>query len=261
MSDRLKGKIALVTGASSDRSIGWGIACALAEEGADIVLNDIAYHDSLLKRKDELEAIGTRSLCVIADVSNPVHVKQMFANIREHFGSIDIVVSNAGVIHWEHFLDITLKNLRTTVDVNLKGAALVCQEAARLMIEEGRGGRIVVVSSVQSDMQFPITPIYGATKKALHNLVGVMALELAQYGITVNHIGPGWVMSALNDLSPELQTLDGIEAQKQVVPLKRDGSIREMGRAVVYFASSDGDYCTGSFLRIDGGLGIGKYSE
>ncbi|MBL8120199.1 MAG: SDR family oxidoreductase, partial [Anaerolineae bacterium] len=79
--------------------------------------------------------------------------------------------------------------------------------------------------------------------------------------ITVNHIGPGWVQSALNDPSPELQTEDGIAAQRQAVPLRRAGEIDEMGRAVVYFASADGDYTTGAFLRVDGGLGISKYSS
>ena len=129
------------------------------------------------------------------------------------------------------------------------------------MIAQGGGGRIILTSSVQSDRQFPINPVYGATKKAAHTLVGVMALELAEYNITVNHIGPGWVKSALNDVSPELQTPEGNEAQRQTVPLKREGYIDEMGRAVVYFASPDGDYTTGAFLRIDGGLGISKYSS
>ncbi|MCS7069960.1 MAG: SDR family oxidoreductase, partial [Anaerolinea sp.] len=135
-----------------------------------------------------------------------------------------------------------------------------CRAAAEHMRIHG-GGRIIITSSVQSDMQFPITPVYGATKRAMHIFVGCLALELAQYGITVNHIGPGWVMSALNDPSPELQTQAGIEAQRQAVPLKRAGDIDEMGRAVVFLASADGDYITGEYIRIDGGLGIGKYSR
>ncbi len=256
---RLEGKTALVTGAAHERSIGWGIARALAEEGADVAVNDYRMLDRLEARADDLRAMGVRSLGVPADVTNVQQVDALVARVVETFGRLDIVVSNAGIIRWEHFLDITAKNLRAIAAVNLLGTANVCRAAARQMIAQG-GGRIILSSSVQSDMQFPITPVYGGTKRAMHIFVGSLALELAPYQITVNHIGPGWVMSPLNDPSPELQTPEGLEAQRQVVPLKRDGTIAEMGRAVVYFASPDGDYTTGAFLRVDGGLGIGKYS-
>jgi NAD(P)-dependent dehydrogenase (short-subunit alcohol dehydrogenase family) len=226
-----------------------------------VAVNDVAHLDALQQRVHDIEALGRRSVAVPADVTQPEQVAAMVAQTVEALGKLDILVSNAGIIRWEHFLDITPANLRAIVNVNIKGNVYVCQAAARQMIAQGHGGRIILTSSVQSDVQFPINPIYGATKKAAHTLVGVMALELAQYNITVNHIGPGWVQSALNDLSPELQTPEGLEAQRQVVPLRRDGSIDEMGRAVVYFASSDGDYTTGAFLRVDGGLGISKYSS
>lgn len=257
---RLKGKTALVTGASDPRSIGWGIVRALAEEGADVVVNDVVRPDALAERVRDLEALGRRGLAVQADVTDPGQVREMFAKAERAFGRIDMVVSNAGIIRWEHFLNITAGNLRAIVAVNIKGNVNVCRAAAEHMRAHG-GGRIIITSSVQSDMQFPITPVYGATKRAMHIFVGCLALELAEYGITVNHIGPGWVMSALNDPSPELQTEAGLEAQRQAVPLKRDGRIDEMGRAVVFLASSDADYITGEYIRIDGGLGIGKYSR
>lgn len=257
---RLQGKTALVTGASDPRSIGWGIARSLAQEGADVVVNDVVRPDALTERVRDLEALGRRGLAVQADVTTPDQVRAMFAQAIQSFGRLDIVVSNAGIIRWEHFLDITPANLRAIVAVNIKGSVHVCRAAAEHMRAHG-GGRIIITSSVQSDMQFPITPVYGATKRAMHVFVGCLALELAPYGITVNHIGPGWVMSALNDVSPELQTEAGLAAQRTVVPLKRDGHIDEMGRAVVYLASSDGDYITGEYIRIDGGLGIGKYSR
>jgi NAD(P)-dependent dehydrogenase (short-subunit alcohol dehydrogenase family) len=214
-----------------------------------------------MQRADDLRAMGRRAAAIPADVTQPEEVQRMIAKTVEVFGHLDIVVSNAGIIRWEHFLDITPANMQALLNVNIRGNVYVCQAAAKQMIAQGKGGRIILTSSVQSDMQFPITPVYGATKKAAHTLVGIMALELAQYKITVNHIGPGWVSSALNDPSPELQTEAGLEAQRRVVPLRRDGTIDEMGRAVVYFASSDGDYTTGAFLRVDGGLGISKYSS
>lgn len=256
---RLKGKTALVTGAAHERSIGWGIARALAEEGADVAVNDVALLDRLEQRVADLQALGVRGLAVPADVTQPDQVDGMITRTVEAFGKLDIVVSNAGIIRWEPFFEITPKNLSAIIGVNLKGNANVCRSAAKQMIAQGDGGRIIITSSVQSDVQFPITPVYGATKRAMHVFVGGLALELAPYGITVNHIGPGWVESPLNDPAPALQKPEDVEAQRLAVPLKRAGRIDEMGRAVVYFASSDGDYATGAFIRLDGGLGISKY--
>jgi NAD(P)-dependent dehydrogenase (short-subunit alcohol dehydrogenase family) len=256
---RLQGKVALVTGAASDRSIGWGIARALAEEGADVAVNDVRA-DGLDARVDDLRALGRRGLALPGDVSDPEQAGAMVTRTVSELGRLDILASNAGVIRWESFLDITPENLRLIVNVNLKGNANMCRAAARQMMAQGAGGRIVITSSVQSDVQFPINPVYGATKKAMHTFVGVLALELARHNITVNHIGPGWVRSPLNDPAPGQQTSDEIAAQAQAVPLKRDGRINEMGRAAVYFAGPDGDYVTGAFLRVDGGLGISKYS-
>ncbi len=257
---RLQGKIALVTGAADARSIGWGIAQALADEGADVVVNDVAGPHELNRRADELRAKGRRALPVVADVTRPAQVETMVAQTVAELGRLDIVASNAGIIRWEHFLDITPVNLRGIVNVNLKGNVYVCQAAARQMIAQGEGGRIIITSSVQADIQYPSDPVYGATKHALHNLVGCMALELAPYNITVNHFGPGWVQTALNDPAPGQQTSDELEQNRQSVPLKRAGLSYEMGRAVVYFAGPDGDYVTGAFIRVDGGLAISKYS-
>jgi NAD(P)-dependent dehydrogenase (short-subunit alcohol dehydrogenase family) len=256
---RLKGKTALVTGAAHERSIGWGIAQALAEEGADVAVNDVAMPDRLAERVTDLQALGVRGLAVQADVTQARQVDAMIAQAAATFGHLDIVVSNAGIIRWEPFFEITPKNLNAIVGVNLKGNANVCRAAAKQMIAQGSGGRIIITSSVQSDVQFPITPVYGATKRAMHVFVGGLALELAPYGITVNHVGPGWVESPLNDPAPGLQTAEDVEAQRQAVPLRRAGRIEEMGRAAVYFASADGDYATGAFIRLDGGLGISKY--
>ena len=257
---RLHGKVALVTGAADARSIGWGIARALADEGADVVVNDVARADELDKRANELRAKGRRAIPVIADVTKPDQVNAMIAQTVEALGRLDIVASNAGIIRWERFLDITPPVLRAIVNVNIKGNVYVCQAAARQMIAQGQGGRIIITSSVQADVQFPLAPVYGATKHAMHTFVGCLALELAPHNITVNHIGPGWVRSSLNDPAPGQQTPEEIEQLRQSIPLKRDGLPEEMGRAVVYFASPDGDYVTGAFLRVDGGLGIGKYS-
>lgn len=258
---KLLGKVALVTGSSDNRSIGWAIAHELAKEGADIVVTDIPSRNTWIKdRVSDLEAMGRRAVGVAADVTQPDQIQALFEQAATSLGRIDIVGSNAGIIRWERFLDITPKNLRDVVNVNLVGNMHVCQVGARYLRDQQKGGRIIITSSVQADMHFPATAVYGGTKYAMHIFVGSLALELAPYQITVNHIGPGWVRSALNDPDPAQQSADGIEANRQSVPLKRDGKIEEMGRAAVYFASDDGAYTTGAFLRVDGGLGISKYS-
>lgn len=257
---RLQGKTALVTGSADDRSIGWGIAQALAEEGANVVVNDISQPDKLAQRGNDLEEMGVGGLVVQADVTDHDAVDAMIQQTVDTFGQLDIVASNAGIIRWENFLDITPEHLRAIVDVNIKGNVNICRSTAKQMIKQGHGGRIIITSSVQSDMHFTVTPVYGGTKYAMHTFIGALALELAPYNITVNHVGPGWIRSALNDLAPDQQSEAGIEANRRNVPLKRDGLPIEIGRAVVYFASPDGDYTTGAFLRVDGGLGISKYS-
>jgi glucose 1-dehydrogenase len=256
---RLSGKVALVTGAADERSIGWGIAKALADEGADVVVNDVALPRELEKRVIDLQALGRRGLAIQADVSNADAVEAMMQRTVAEMGRLDIVCSNAGIIRWESFLEVTPHHLRAIVNVNIMGNVHVCQSAARQMIKQGQGGRIIITSSVQSEIQFPITPIYGGTKFAMHTFVGCLALELAEHNITVNHLGPGWVRSALNDPAPGQQTGTEIEQLKASVPLgHRPGLPYEMGRAAVYFASADGDYVTGAFIKLDGGLALGK---
>ena len=127
------------------------------------------------------------------------------------------------------------------------------------MVEHGSGGRIVFTSSVHVQMGFPTMAVYGATKQGLRGLAETMALELGAHGITVNHIGPGWVKSALNDSSPGLQTPEDELATLALIPLPRPSEASEQGRAVVYLCSSDGDYVTGEYLRVDGGFVVGKY--
>ena len=255
----LTGKVALVTGAAQKRSIGWGIASALALAGADVAVNDAYHLDELEARAADLKAMGRRSLAVQADVTDDAQVVRMLETLVESLGRIDIVVSNAGIARWETFSDITLKNTRDLLRINMLGNANVCRAAAKQMVKQGEGGRIIIVSSVQSDVQFPITPVYGATKHAMHSFVGSVALELAPHNITVNHIGPGWVRSPLNDVAPDQKTEADIDAQKAGVPLGRDGKIEEMGAAIRYLASDEAAYTTGAFIRVDGGLGIGKY--
>ncbi len=258
---RLAGKISLVTGAADERSIGWGIARGLAREGASVVLNDLPSRISdLEERAAFLRDQGCKAAIAPADVRDPDAVNSMVQAAVGEMGRLDILCSNAGIIRWQHFLDITPDVMRHQIDVNIKGNMFVCQAAAKKMIMQGGNAKIILTSSVQNNYYFPLTPVYGATRNAMNIFVGALALELAPHKITVNHIGPGWAETAINDASPELNTAEDFEKQKEAIPLRRSGTPDEMAEAVLYFVSEKANYTTGAFLRVDGGLGIGKYT-
>jgi NAD(P)-dependent dehydrogenase (short-subunit alcohol dehydrogenase family) len=256
---RLEGKVALVTGASHERGIGRGIAVALAEEGADVACCDVGFADAGEELAELLRAMGPRSGFYRADVADRAQVDALVERVEADLGPLDIVVSNAGVADWQPFVDITEESFDRIVAVNLTGAFNVGQAAAKAMVRSGRGGRIVFTSSVHVQMGFPSMAIYGSTKQGVRALAEHMAIELAEHGILVNHIGPGWVKSQLNDRSPDLQTAEDEANVMKLIPVHRPSETIEQGRAVVYLCSSDGDYVTGEFLRVDGGLVVGKY--
>jgi glucose 1-dehydrogenase len=256
---RLAGKVALVTGAARERGIGQGIALALAEEGCDVVVNDVAAEDEGEDLVERIRAGGRRALFHRADVSDRGQVDEMVEAVVRELGRLDVVCSNAGAAFWEDVVHVEEKSFRTQVNVNLTGAFNVCQGGARALVRQGEGGQIVVTSSVHVQMPFPAMSVYGGTKQALRALVEHMAIELAPHRIRVNHIGPGWVRSAINDPSPALQTEEDVEATLRAVPLGRAADPADLGRAVCYLASEDAAYVTGAFLRVDGGFTVGKY--
>ena len=227
-----------MTGAARERGIGRGIAECLAEEGCDVAVNDVAAEAEAAELVDALRGLGRRALFVQADVTDRKAVDAMVDRVQADLGPLDIVCSNAGIADWRPLLDVTEERFDRLVSVNLGGAFNVCQSAARAMLARGAGGRIVVTSSVH---------------------VQTMAIELAPRGITVNHIGPGWVRSYINDASPALQTEEDVRTTLTLIPAGRPADPHELGRAAVYLCSRDGEYVTGEFLRVDGGFVVGKY--
>lgn len=258
---RLAGKVALVTGGARERGIGRGMARALADEGASVAVNDIAEaEDEGLQLVEELHEKGVAAGFYVADVSERTQVDDLVSRVQEDLGGLDVVCSNAGVADWKTIAECDDATFDRIVGVNLTGAFNVGQAAARAMVDAGRGGRIVFTSSVHVQMCFPTMSVYGATKQAVRALCESMAIELGPYGIRVNHIGPGWVLSQLNDPSPALESEETLRKNLEAVPIEgRAADPYEMGRAVVFLASSDGDYVTGEYLRVDGGLFVGKY--
>ena len=258
---RLEGKVALVTGAARARGIGRGMIQALADEGAAVAVNDIAATQAEGQGfVDELRAKGVRARFYAADVSRRDEVDGLIASVQADLGGLDIVCSNAGVADWQTVAETTDAAFDRIVAVNLTGAFNVGQASAKAMAARGAGGRIIFTSSVHAQMGFPTMSVYGATKSAIRALCETMAVELAPHGIRVNHIGPGWVLSQLNDPSPALETEEITRANLATIPIEgRAADPYELGRAAVYLASSDGDYVTGAYLRVDGGFVVGKY--
>jgi NAD(P)-dependent dehydrogenase (short-subunit alcohol dehydrogenase family) len=256
---RLAGKVALVTGAARERGIGRGIALALAEDGCDVVVNDVAAADEGEELAERIRGLGRRALFHPADVADRPAVDEMVGAVVRELGRLDVVCSNAGVADWQELVDVTRDSFRRQVGVNLTGAFNVCQAGARALVDQGSGGRIVVTSSVHVQMAFPAMAVYGGTKQALRALVEHMAIELTPHGVTTNHIGPGWVRSYINDASPVLRTEADVEATLKAIPAGRAAEPADLGRAVCYLASDDAAYVTGAFLRIDGGFTVGKY--
>ena len=259
---RLAGKVALVTGAARRRGIGRGMVQALADEGAAVAINDIAAargRGAGLRRR-----AAWRRACAPASTSptcpTASAVDALVDSVQADLGGLDIVCSNAGVADWKTVAETDEATFDRIVGVNLTGAFNVGQAAARAMVAAGSGGRIIFTSSVHAQMGFPTMSVYGATKSGMRALCESMAIELAPHGIRVNHIGPGWVLSQLNDPSPALASEEITRANLATIPIEgRAADPYELGRAAVYFASSDGDYVTGAYLRVDGGFVVGKY--
>jgi NAD(P)-dependent dehydrogenase (short-subunit alcohol dehydrogenase family) len=256
---RLAGRVALVTGAAKRRGIGRGIAEALAADGATVAINDVGAEDEAAELVEQLAAQGATARFYRADVSDRAAVERMLDEIERDLGPLRIACSNAGVARWEPFERIRDDSFDAVVAVNLTGAFNVGQAAARRMVASGTPGRIVFTSSVHVQMGFPQMAIYGATKQGLRALAETMAIELGAAGITVNHLGPGWVKSDLNDDSPSLQTADDERATMAMIPVGRAAEPIEMGHAVAYLCSDEAAYVTGEFLRVDGGLVVGKH--
>jgi NAD(P)-dependent dehydrogenase (short-subunit alcohol dehydrogenase family) len=256
----LVGKVALVTGAARDRSIGSGIALALAGRGADVVINDIGFHEEAARRIASIEAGGSRSAFIAGDVSSPEDCERLVSETVERFDALDIFCANAGVAHWQKLADVTNDAFEQIVEVNLHGVFFGCRAAAEQMRTQDTGGRIIVTSSVNAVRPSPTLGVYGASKHAVAHLVGVMAREWAADAITVNHVGPGWVDSRINDRSPDFATEEGRAAARAAIPLQhRPVEPIEIGEAVAYFAGAGAGMTTGAFLRVDGGMVIVKY--
>ena len=255
----LEGRTALVTGGS--RGIGRAVALALADAGADVVVN---YHRPAVPEfgRDNTEdaervvkevlARGVRSLAVPADVSNKEEVDRMVGAVVDELGGLDILVNNAGICPFHDFIDMPEELWDRVHGVNLKGTFLCSQAAALQMIDQGRGGRIISMSSISALVGGAQQAHYTATKAGIHSLMQSMAISMGRHGITCNSVMPGAILTDINaeDLSQEEKRAYFSER----IPLGRIGEPEDVAGPVVFLASDAARYMTGSSLLVDGGM-------
>lgn len=251
---RLAGRIALVTGGS--RGIGEAIVLRLAEEGAHVAINYTSQRSSELAEavKQKVEALGCKAITVKADVGSKQQVEAMFKQVEEQLGEVEILVNNAGVAPFEPFLQVTEETWDRTYNTNVKSIFLCSQLAAGRMIENRYGKIINVLSTASLVVTSPLIPHYQSSKAAAHMLTKGMAIELGQYGINVNAVGPSTVdtdMCTEYLADPEIRRKE-VEAN----PMKRLGTARQIGDAVVFLASEEAMQVNGHLLMVDGGLTV-----
>lgn len=248
----LEGKVALVTGAN--RGIGRGSALCLAEEGADVLVNFRSRAEEAAEVVGEIERMGRRALAWQADVAERGKIEAMFEGAVKHFGRLDIAVANAASSVRQPVVDAKWEDVQRTVEATQFGVFHTCQFAAQHMIRQGHGGKIVIISSIHAEVPFAASGAYNMSKAGINHLARTMGGELARHHINVNVINPGWIDTPGER---EYATEDNLRQAALRIPWKRMGTAREIGRCVVFLASDDADYVTGSCLRVDGGYMLG----
>jgi len=242
---KLKNKVAVITG--SARGIGRAIAEAMASEGARVLITD---RDGEEARKTARE-IGDAAIAIEADVSKPEQIRALFEQAVERLGRVDILVNNAGIGAARLVVDIELEEWERIIRINLTGAFLCSQQAARLMIRQGNGGKIVNIVSLSGQKGGVGRSAYGASKAGLEILNKIMAVEFADYGITVNAIAPGPIAT---ETGKGMHTQETVDAYHRLIPQRRYGEPVEIASAAVFLASADASYITGHTLNVDGGF-------
>lgn len=253
---RLKEKTAIVTGAGSMRGIGRAIALGLAQEGANVVVADVNC-DGAADTAAEIESLHRQSLACRVDVTNATDVDNCVRQAVEKFGGVDILVNNAGFCQFTPFLSISEELWDRTMAVNVKGYFLFGQTVAAQMVKQGRGGKIINVSSISAEVSGEDKVHYCSSKAAVKLLTQGMALELARHRINVNALAPGTIDTDIIQ-QDRIKRLVDQERRQTSIPWGRMGEGKDLTGAAIFLASAESEYVTGSTLVVDGGAIAGS---
>jgi NAD(P)-dependent dehydrogenase (short-subunit alcohol dehydrogenase family) len=240
--------IAIVTGSSS--GIGRATAIALAANGMDV---GITWHSDEAGATETARLVrqaGRRAAVARLDTTDAPACGDVIDTLCQQLGGVDVFVNNAGINGGPAFFDTTWEIWRKTVCADLDGAFVCMQRAARHMVEAGRGGRIVAVTSVHEHQPRVGFAAYDAAKHGLGGLIKTLAIELAHYGITSNAVAPGEISTAMNDAEGD----DPHEQERPGIPVGRPGDAREVASVIAFLASGASSYVNGASLVVDGGM-------
>lgn len=258
MEKKLKGQIAIVTGASS--GIGAGCAREMAVAGATVVVNyPVASTREMAEQvANEITANGGTAITYRADVSKEKDVMDMFSDVVRQFGTVDILVNNAGLQKDSPFADMTLDQWNYVLSVNLTGQFLCAREAIREFLRRGvngkskSAGKIICMSSVHEVIPWAGHANYAASKGGVMLMMKTIAQEFAPKKIRINSIAPGAIATPINH--DAWDTAEHLQQLLKLIPQKRVGQVEDIGKAAVWLASDDADYVNGTTLFVDGGM-------
>jgi glucose 1-dehydrogenase len=246
----LHGKVAIVTGGNS--GIGKSIVLALAEAGANVMIDYVANPDATEDLAKRVVALGEQAIGVEADVSKVADLQRLVDTAVKELGRVDIMVNNAGIETRTSVLETTEEEYEKVLEINLKSAFFGTQIAARQMIKQGEGGRIINITSVHEDWPMPDNTAYCLSKGGMRMLTRTAGVELGPHGITVVGVGPGAVETPINTATmndPKLmKTLDA------AIPLGRMAKSEEIGNVVAFLAGDGASYLTATTIFADGGI-------
>ncbi|KAH9006456.1 hypothetical protein EDB86DRAFT_3070460 [Lactarius hatsudake] len=267
-----KTKVALITGAA--RGIGRAIALRLADDGLDVAVNDRSSSPELDELVREIKSKGRRSLAVPADISLELEVEKSVRKVVQDLGSLDVMVANAGIVSFKSFLDTTVENFDRLMAVNARGTMLCYKHAAKQMIAQARGGRIIGACSLAgkqghffhlhcpattlTSREQPMRPTRHIAQPSLlfadsHKLLASPSLEFGKYGITVNAYAPGIVETPMIAQTIARLGPDALSASIASTVVNRSGTPEEIAGLVSYLVSNDSGFVTGQSISINGG--------
>ncbi|MEK6396934.1 MAG: SDR family oxidoreductase [Terriglobus sp.] len=251
MRDSLHEETALITGAA--RGFGRATALEFARRGVNLILNDRNADEDLASVVAEARELGVRADSVVEDLNQRQGIERIFDAVCERYDALDILVNNAADSVRKPFLELAEEEVAQAWSVSQLAPMLCSQFAARQMVAQGCGGAIIMVSSVHAERPYPNALPYNAAKAAVNHMAASMALELAEHGIRVNTVEPGWI-----DTPGERRHYaeDEIVARGRTLPMGRLGKPEEVARAIAFLCSGDASYITGSVLRVDGGFAL-----